>query len=77
MTKTDIQKFVGNSLDLIQFSLPKGFRIHRIKFSVIDEEAQKKSWNQDKKILGELFQNLSDLDPEWIKIENKGDETHE
>ncbi len=41
--------------------------IHRMKFSVVDEAAQQKSWKIGKQMITDFFSKLAQLDPENIK----------
>jgi len=41
--------------------------VHRVKFSVVDEAAQQKSWKLGKQMLTGLFSGLAQLDPENVK----------
>lgn len=36
--------------------------VHRIRFSVVDEEAQKKSWKLGKEILGQILTSMANID---------------
>ena len=110
MSKTDIEKFVNETLKEIKGGLTKGFRIddkvhfdialvtnakikgkldiklvsigsnlesqivHRIKFSVIDEESQKKSQTLGKQMINDLMTTLQQLDSSQVikyKPQNK------
>lgn len=98
MSKSEIKKFVQETVKEIRDGLPEGFRIddkihfdisvittskakggldikiasvgsdlesknvHRINFSIVDEEAQAKAWKAGKSILTEIFSKLAQLD---------------
>ena len=97
MSKSEIKKFVQETVKEIRDGLPEGFRIddkihfdilvvtsskakggldikiasvgsdiesknvHRINFSIVDEEAQAKAWKIGESILTKLFTNLAKL----------------